>query len=203
MNALGRSSSGAGNGISTSRHGSDATAAAGVGFAAAPAGLNDDPSSMLSPTAAALAASSITPPPTSCQLETRHWSILDMQAAEIDTVSGEGVVGLFPLLVPGGEEFSYASCIPVAIPAGCQTTAAAAGSSASESSAAAAAALEGGEYGTTARSEAVGPWQLAGKVVGAMEGSFDFVEGSLMQRSGPGFVVKCSRLVLAVPEYIY
>jgi hypothetical protein len=39
--------------------------------------------------------------------------------------------------------------------------------------------------------------------VGAMEGSFSFVGGSLMQRSGESFDAACSCLVFAVPEYLF
>ncbi|KAF6264375.1 hypothetical protein COO60DRAFT_1485827 [Scenedesmus sp. NREL 46B-D3] len=118
----------------------------------------------------------------------RNWRILDAQGGLTDTVSGEGVVGLYPLLVPDGEEFSYASCTPFTVSG----------------------AREGGGFvssrpgpaaGAAAGSEA--PPQLVGKVLGAMEGSFTFVQGSMMQRMGAEFVVKCPRLVFAVPEYLY
>ena len=45
-----------------------------------------------------------------CQLESRHWRILDAGAALASEVSGEGVVGEFPLLEAGGAEFDYQSC---------------------------------------------------------------------------------------------
>jgi uncharacterized protein affecting Mg2+/Co2+ transport len=103
-------------------------------------------------------------------------------------VSGEGVVGLYPLLVPNGEEFSYASCTPFHVSGGRE----AAGLVSSRAGSAA---------GAAAGSE--DPAQLVGKVLGAMEGSFTFVQGSMMQRMGPEFGVKCPRLVFAVPEYLY
>jgi hypothetical protein len=48
-----------------------------------------------------------------------------------------------------------------------------------------------------------GPGRLAGCIAGCMEGSFSFVGGSLMQRSGDSFSVECPRLVFAVPEYFF
>lgn len=122
--------------------------------------------------------------PSSCQLESRDWRILDAEGGLADTVQGEGVVGLYPLLVPGGEEFSYASCTPLSVTGGREH----AGLVAVRPDPAAAAAE---------------PQQLAGSVLGAMEGSFTFVEGSIMQRMGPEFIVRCPRLVFAVPEYLY
>jgi hypothetical protein len=50
---------------------------------------------------------------------------------------------------------------------------------------------------------ATGPGRLAGCVLGCMQGSFSFVEGSLMQRAGAVFDVACPRLVFAVPEFIF
>jgi uncharacterized protein affecting Mg2+/Co2+ transport len=122
-------------------------------------------------------------------LETRNWRILDAQGGLADTVSGEGVVGLYPLLVPNGEEFSYASCTPFNISGGRDAPT---GLVASRSGLAAGAAAGGEEHE-----------QLVGRVLGGMEGSFTFVQGSMMQRMGPEFAVKCPRLVFAVPEYLY
>jgi F-box protein 3 len=72
-----------------------------------------------------------------------------------EPVEGDGVIGKFPILVPGQEEFSYQSC--------------------------------------THQNEGVT----------LMDGSFAFVEGSIMQPNGPRFDVKCPRMVLEVPQYFY
>lgn len=154
--------------------------------AAAPAGTAED-----QPAAAGTAAAAAAPL-ASCQLETRHWRILDSKGGLADTVSGDGVVGLFPLLVPDGEEFSYASCTPFAVSSG-REGAAGLASSRSGPEAAAAAGLGAADDAS----------QLVGRVLGAMEGSFSFVQGSMMQRMGPEFGVRCPRLVFAVPEYLY
>ncbi|MCW5757235.1 MAG: Co2+/Mg2+ efflux protein ApaG [Phycisphaeraceae bacterium] len=45
------------------------------------------------------------------QVVDRHWRIIDASGGE-DTVDGEGVVGLQPILVPG-ERFEYASYCPL------------------------------------------------------------------------------------------
>jgi len=37
-----------------------------------------------------------------CQLRSRHWRIYDRLSGEVDRVSGEGVIGLYPLLFEGG-----------------------------------------------------------------------------------------------------
>jgi len=175
------------------------------------------------PQAAAAAADASEAAPSSCQLESRHWVILNPQGSRVDSVDGEGVVGLYPLLRPGNEPFADTSCTPCPIPAeiareAASTTAswtAVAGAEPTAAAAAAAAAgsssqglgqssgqgLEGG--GLSSSRWQTGPGRLAGSVVGAMEGSFSFVEGSLMQRSGGAFSVACPRLVFAVPEYIF
>ncbi|WIA14992.1 hypothetical protein OEZ85_001699 [Tetradesmus obliquus] len=91
-----------------------------------------------------------------------------------------------------GEEFSYASCTPFAVSSG-REGAAGLASSRSGPEAAAAAGLGAADDAS----------QLVGRVLGAMEGSFSFVQGSMMQRMGPEFGVRCPRLVFAVPEYLY
>jgi uncharacterized protein affecting Mg2+/Co2+ transport len=54
-----------------------------------------------------------------CQLQSRHWHITDYDTGEIDRVDGEGVIGMYPILLEGGyiedgEEcsgsFQYQSC---------------------------------------------------------------------------------------------
>ncbi|XP_078434020.1 SKP1/ASK-interacting protein 16 [Wolffia australiana] len=45
----------------------------------------------------------------SCQLSSRHWIIRALENVVSD-VRGEAVIGKFPLLLPGGEEFVYESC---------------------------------------------------------------------------------------------
>mmetsp|Transcript_12374 Transcript_12374/g.37252 ORF Transcript_12374/g.37252 Transcript_12374/m.37252 type:complete len:473 (+) Transcript_12374:86-1504(+) len=44
------------------------------------------------------------------QLKSRHWVIRNSTGEVLDYVSGEGVVGQFPLLKAGGGDFSYSSC---------------------------------------------------------------------------------------------
>jgi F-box protein 3 len=83
--------------------------------------------------------------------------VLDADGALVDEVSGDGVVGLFPLLMAGGAEVSYQSCTVVTPPAR----------------------------------------------RGAMEGSFEFVEGSLAAQTGPRFRVACPRMQFEVPDYCY
>jgi len=155
--------------------------------------------------ATALDGSSITAvAPSSCQLETRSWSILDAAGSVTDHVTGEGVVGLYPLLVPGGDAFAYSSCTSFSVDT------AAVNSASLESTAAAMAAITSQEAAGAAptvssSSQAQGMHQGArsGALAGcdwAMEGSFRFVEGSLMQRSGTGFNARCPRLVFAVPD---
>jgi uncharacterized protein affecting Mg2+/Co2+ transport len=148
-------------------------------------------------------------------------------------VDGEGVVGLYPLLYPGGEAFSYASCtgfpvpqLPPELPTAttADAAAAAAGAASAAGTSAAAAAASAAHHGAapaavaaafvqqqaqqaaqqrSAVRWATGPGRLAGCVLGLMEGSFDFVGGSLMQRTGGSVDVACPRLVFAVPEYLY
>ncbi|GLC42449.1 hypothetical protein PLESTF_000813600 [Pleodorina starrii] len=45
-----------------------------------------------------------------CQLTHRHWVIRDEQGRVLDTVHGEGVIGMYPILEPGQPEFVYCSC---------------------------------------------------------------------------------------------
>jgi uncharacterized protein affecting Mg2+/Co2+ transport len=120
-------------------------------------------------------------PLASCQLVSRAWSIMGPNGDATDSVSGEGVVGLYPLLVPAGESFAYASCTPVSslAPAG-----------------------RGADSGSDGAQDGSGG-ALAGAVLGAMEGEFVFVPGSMMQRAGPEFSVVCPRVVFAVPDYIF
>jgi len=47
---------------------------------------------------------------TSVQLQTRHWIIRDQNGLPVDEVQGDGVIGKFPILTPGGPEFIYQSC---------------------------------------------------------------------------------------------
>ncbi|GIL50652.1 hypothetical protein Vafri_6782 [Volvox africanus] len=44
-----------------------------------------------------------------CQLMRRHW-IIKPEPGRVETVQGEGVVGLFPILEPDRPEFVYCSC---------------------------------------------------------------------------------------------
>lgn len=48
----------------------------------------------------------------SCQLYWRHW-IIRANDAIVSDFNGEAVIGKFPLLHPGGEEFVYQSCTPL------------------------------------------------------------------------------------------
>ncbi|WOL04131.1 hypothetical protein Cni_G12852 [Canna indica] len=48
----------------------------------------------------------------SCQLYSRHWLIRSKDVVVSD-VSGEAVIGKYPLLFPGEEEFVYQSCTPI------------------------------------------------------------------------------------------
>jgi len=46
----------------------------------------------------------------SCKLRLRHWRITN--ALNVDTVDGEGVIGLYPVMEPGAN-FEYQSCCPM------------------------------------------------------------------------------------------
>uniref|UniRef100_A0A0D9XR25 ApaG domain-containing protein n=1 Tax=Leersia perrieri TaxID=77586 RepID=A0A0D9XR25_9ORYZ len=48
----------------------------------------------------------------SCQLYSRHW-IIRWRDQVVSDVNGEGVIGKYPLLTPGQEEFVYESCTPL------------------------------------------------------------------------------------------
>lgn len=48
----------------------------------------------------------------SCQLHSRHW-IIRCGDRVVSDVHGEGVIGKYPLLLPGQEEFVYESCTPL------------------------------------------------------------------------------------------
>ncbi|XP_022722495.1 F-box protein SKIP16-like [Durio zibethinus] len=48
----------------------------------------------------------------SCQLNWRHW-IIRANEAIVSNVNGEAVIGKFPLLHPGEDEFVYESCTPL------------------------------------------------------------------------------------------
>ncbi|KAG6512819.1 F-box protein SKIP16-like isoform X1 [Zingiber officinale] len=48
----------------------------------------------------------------SCQLHSRHW-IIRSKDTIVSNVHGEAVIGQYPLLLPGEEEFVYQSCTPV------------------------------------------------------------------------------------------
>uniref|UniRef100_A0A0E0F4K4 ApaG domain-containing protein n=1 Tax=Oryza meridionalis TaxID=40149 RepID=A0A0E0F4K4_9ORYZ len=48
----------------------------------------------------------------SCQLYSRHW-IIRWRDRVVSDVNGEGVIGKYPLLTPGQEEFVYESCTPL------------------------------------------------------------------------------------------
>jgi len=54
-----------------------------------------------------------------CQLATRHWRIHNDDTGEVDRVDGDGVIGMYPILVEGGYwenrnrfrgTFAYQSC---------------------------------------------------------------------------------------------
>ncbi len=62
---------------------------------------------------AAAAATAASPRLTSCQLLSRHWLICGPAGDVIEEVSGEAVVGQYPLLRPGDPEFVYQSCTQV------------------------------------------------------------------------------------------
>ncbi|XP_017975260.1 PREDICTED: F-box protein SKIP16 [Theobroma cacao] len=53
----------------------------------------------------------------SCQLNWRHW-IIRANEAIISDVNGEAVIGQFPLLHPGENEFVYESCTPLSSSSG-------------------------------------------------------------------------------------
>ncbi|KAG4385227.1 hypothetical protein AAZX31_12G048900 [Glycine max] len=53
----------------------------------------------------------------SCQLHWRHW-IIRANDIVISDVSGKAVIGQFPLLRPGAQEFVYQSCTPLPTPSG-------------------------------------------------------------------------------------
>ncbi|XP_048234072.1 F-box protein SKIP16 isoform X2 [Ricinus communis] len=48
----------------------------------------------------------------SCQLQKRHWIIRANETVVSDVV-GEGVIGKYPVLCPGEQEFVYESCMPL------------------------------------------------------------------------------------------
>lgn len=48
-------------------------------------------------------------PRRSVTLTTRAWVIEDAEGREVDRVRGPGVVGMYPTLVAGGDEFAYQS----------------------------------------------------------------------------------------------
>ncbi|KQJ88703.1 F-box protein SKIP16 isoform X2 [Brachypodium distachyon] len=48
----------------------------------------------------------------SCQLQSRHW-IIRCRDRVVSDVHGEGVIGKYPSLLPGQEEFVYESCTPL------------------------------------------------------------------------------------------
>lgn len=83
-----------------------------------------------------------------CQLRTRHWVMRDRHLEVTQRVSGEAVVGDYPILQAGGESFVYQSCT---------------------------------------RDKDLG---------NHMEGTFNFVEGTIAQPEGPGFDVICARFCL-------
>lgn len=49
-------------------------------------------------------------PVTSVQLQTRHWIIRDQNGEVTEDVAGDGVIGRYPILVPGCVPFVYQSC---------------------------------------------------------------------------------------------
>jgi uncharacterized protein affecting Mg2+/Co2+ transport len=92
----------------------------------------------------------------SCQLVSRRWVQRDVTGFKVgDPVVGDGVIGKYPILVPGASEFAYCSCTHA---------------------------------------------ETNGQTMG---GGFTFVEGSIMQPSGPRFEVRCPRMVLRVLDYVY
>ncbi|GAB2217899.1 hypothetical protein Droror1_Dr00001113 [Drosera rotundifolia] len=50
-----------------------------------------------------------------CQLFRRHW-IIRANENVVNDISGEAVIGQYPLLFPGDKEFVYESCIPIKSP---------------------------------------------------------------------------------------
>ncbi|KXZ46223.1 hypothetical protein GPECTOR_46g292 [Gonium pectorale] len=50
------------------------------------------------------------PPLLRCQLLSRHWVIRDENGQVVDQVRGDGVIGMYPILEPGRDEFVYCSC---------------------------------------------------------------------------------------------
>lgn len=62
--------------------------------------------------AARQVAEGVTPPRTlpSVQLRSRHWVIRNAAGEVANEITGEAVVGEYPLLTAGGPEFSYQSC---------------------------------------------------------------------------------------------
>ncbi|KAJ0093054.1 hypothetical protein Patl1_26461 [Pistacia atlantica] len=56
----------------------------------------------------------------SCQLHQRHW-VIRANDVVVSDISGEAVIGMFPLLRPGEKEFVYESCTPLPTSSGsCQ-----------------------------------------------------------------------------------
>eukprot|EP01103_Thecamoeba_quadrilineata_P002504 TRINITY_DN12455_c0_g1_i1.p1 TRINITY_DN12455_c0_g1~~TRINITY_DN12455_c0_g1_i1.p1 ORF type:complete len:409 (-),score=42.22 TRINITY_DN12455_c0_g1_i1:20-1222(-) len=53
----------------------------------------------------------------SCQLLSRRWLVKDANGA-IETVEGEGVIGKYPVLEPGGPVYTYESCTTLPTPTG-------------------------------------------------------------------------------------
>ncbi|XWS09350.1 hypothetical protein CRYUN_Cryun40dG0077600 [Craigia yunnanensis] len=53
----------------------------------------------------------------SCQLNWRHW-VIRANEAIVSNVNGEAVIGMFPLLHPGEDEFVYESCTPLSSSSG-------------------------------------------------------------------------------------
>ncbi|CAJ1933348.1 unnamed protein product [Sphenostylis stenocarpa] len=53
----------------------------------------------------------------SCQLHWRHW-IIRANDVVVSNVNGEAVIGQYPLLRPGAQEFVYQSCTPLPTPSG-------------------------------------------------------------------------------------
>ncbi|KAE8723869.1 F-box protein SKIP16 [Hibiscus syriacus] len=53
----------------------------------------------------------------SCQLSLRHW-IIRANEDIVSNVNGEAVIGKFPILHPGEDEFVYESCTPLSCPSG-------------------------------------------------------------------------------------
>ncbi|XP_021628434.2 F-box protein SKIP16 [Manihot esculenta] len=53
----------------------------------------------------------------SCQLQKRHW-IIRANGNVVSDVNAEGVIGKYPLLLPGEREFVYQSCTPLSTSSG-------------------------------------------------------------------------------------